>query len=69
MCVLFIVAVISVVIHGAIFKKAGYSFWCGLLMLIPIVNLIWLIWFALTEWPIEQELACSMGHSVNRRAG
>ena len=59
LCVLvFALAMLVVVIFvwGTIFKKAGYSFWMALLMIIPLVNLIWLIVFAFTTWPIEQEL-------------
>ncbi|MEX1015470.1 MAG: hypothetical protein WDZ31_01895 [Phycisphaeraceae bacterium] len=44
-------------IFGAIFQKAGYSPWRGLLMLVPLVNVIWLIVFAFSEWPIHRELA------------
>jgi hypothetical protein len=47
---------LAVFIWGTIFKKAGYSFWFGLLMLVPIGNLIWLLIFAFSKWPIEQEL-------------
>jgi hypothetical protein len=39
--------------YGAIFQKAGYSPWIGLVMLLPIVNLIILVWFATTTWPLE----------------
>jgi len=43
-------------ICGTVAKKAGYSFWMGLLMFVPIANLIVLILFAVSKWPIEQEL-------------
>jgi hypothetical protein len=45
-----------VALWGMIFKKAGYSFWLGLLMIIPLVNLIWLLIFAFSTWPIHREL-------------
>ncbi len=38
-----------------IFSKAGYSKWLGLLMLVPIVNLIWFLIFAFSKWPIIKE--------------
>jgi hypothetical protein len=41
-------------------------------MLIPIVNLIALIWFAVVEWPIQQELAelrGGRGHAGDRGQG
>lgn len=43
-------------IWGTIFKKAGYSFWMFLLMLVPIANLVWLLVFAFSKWPIHREL-------------
>src|SRR5204863_4585217 len=49
--------VLALFIWGTIFKKAGYSFWMSLLMLIPLVNVIWLLVFAFSEWPIHKELA------------
>ena len=36
--------------------KAGYSPLWGLLAFVPLVNLLALIYFAVTEWPIETEL-------------
>ena len=48
--------VLPVVLFGAIFRKAGYSFWLGLVMLVPVVNLVWLVIFATAEWPIERRL-------------
>jgi hypothetical protein len=40
-------------IFGVIFRKAGYSGWLGLLMVVPLVNLAVLLWFATTTWPLE----------------
>ena len=50
-------AIAVVLVFGAIFRKAGYSAWCGLLMLVPLINLIWLIYFAASLWPVHRELA------------
>jgi hypothetical protein len=60
----FIAAVICFMdfIWGTIFKKAGYNFWMGILMIIPLVNLIWIIIFAFSKWPILQELEARGGH-------
>jgi hypothetical protein len=44
---------IQAAIFGAIFRKAGYSGWLGLLMAVPLVNLITLLWFATAHWPLE----------------
>ncbi len=38
-------------------SKAGYNGALSLLLLVPLVNLIVLIAFAFSEWPIEAELA------------
>lgn len=42
---------------AAIFHKMGFSRFTGLLSIIPIVNLIWWLHLATSEWPIERELA------------
>jgi hypothetical protein len=33
--------------------RAGYSPWAGLLMLVPLVNIILIFYFAFTTWPVE----------------
>jgi len=43
-------------VWGTIFKKAGYSPWFALLMFVPIANLVWILVFAFSKWPIQQEL-------------
>jgi hypothetical protein len=48
--------VLALFIWGNIFSKAGYSFWFCLLMIVPLANLIWLIIFAFSYWPIQREL-------------
>lgn len=45
-----------VILMILIFRKAGYSGWQIILLIIPFVNVIVFIWFALTEWPIQKEL-------------
>ena len=49
-------AVFTVVVFGNIFSKAGFSRWFSVLLAVPIVNVIIILWFSFTEWPIEQEL-------------
>lgn len=44
---------IQAAIFSAIFRKAGYSPWLGLLMAVPIVNFGTLFWFASAHWPLE----------------
>ena len=48
-----IALLIQAAIFGAIFRKAGYSGWLGLLMAIPVVNFITLLWFSTAHWPLE----------------
>src|ERR1700730_1908031 len=48
--------IFAIVIYWRIFSKAGYSGARSLLLLIPVVNLIILIFFAFGEWPIRREL-------------
>ncbi len=43
-------------VFGKIFSKAGYSRWEGLLLLVPLFNLLAIVWFAYADWPIEREL-------------
>jgi hypothetical protein len=38
-----------------IFSKAGYSFFMGLLMLVPVVNIFVFCMLGLGRWPIERE--------------
>ena len=36
-----------------IFKKAGYSTWLALLMLVPLINVIMVYFLAFSTWPIH----------------
>jgi hypothetical protein len=50
-----IILVLIVPAWWAIFRKAGYSGWLGLLMLVPLVNLGLFLWFAFfAKWPSRQ---------------
>jgi len=49
--------ILGVVAWFRIFRKAGISPWLGIAMLVPMVNLCLLFWFAFSTWPIELELA------------
>lgn len=51
-----IVVVIKVLIFCKIFSKAGYCWALGLLMLVPIVNIIMPFVLAFADWPIQKEL-------------
>ena len=53
--VLAIVAV-KLLICCRIFAKAGYCWALGLLMLIPIINVIMAFFLAFADWPVQKEL-------------
>ncbi|MFH1882056.1 MAG: hypothetical protein ABIL62_05015 [Planctomycetota bacterium] len=51
-----IVAIITALIFCKIFSKAGYCWALGLLMLVPIANIIMPFVLAFADWPIQKEL-------------
>ncbi|MFL5624015.1 MAG: hypothetical protein ACJ788_00275 [Ktedonobacteraceae bacterium] len=48
--------VFAIIIYWKIFSKAGYSGALGLLMFVPIANIVVLCILAFGEWPIYREL-------------
>lgn len=56
MLITLIIVGIQILVFCKIFSKTGYSWALGLLMLVPIANLIMLFVLAFAEWPIEREL-------------
>ena len=50
------IVVFSVIVYWRIFAKAGYNGAMGLLMFVPIANIIVLCMLAFAEWPIYREL-------------
>jgi heme/copper-type cytochrome/quinol oxidase subunit 2 len=50
---------IKVLIFCKIFSKAGYSWALGLLMLLPLVDVIMVLFLAFADWPVCREL-CSL---------
>ena len=57
MLALFIVIIAFVIVlWWRIFAKAGYHGALGLLMLVPIVNLVLMVILAFKEWPIQKKL-------------
>ena len=51
-----IVVIIMALIFCKIFSKAGYCWALGLLMLVPIANVIMPFVLAFGDWPIQKEL-------------
>jgi ribosomal protein S27E len=47
-------AVVSIVLFCLIFRKAGYSWALGLLMLVPLVNIVVFVHLAVGRWPLEK---------------
>jgi Na+-translocating ferredoxin:NAD+ oxidoreductase RnfD subunit len=51
-----VVIIIKTWIYCRIFSKAGYSWALGLLILVPIANIIIPFVLALGDWPVQKEL-------------
>lgn len=49
-------SIFALVVFGNISAKAGYPRWHGLIMAIPFLNVIALVVFAFSTWPIESDL-------------
>jgi uncharacterized membrane protein YhaH (DUF805 family) len=54
--IVLVILTIKLLICCKIFSKAGYSWALGLLMLIPIVNIIMAFFLAFADWPVRREL-------------
>ena len=54
--VFLIVTAIKLLIFCKIFSKAGFCWAFGLLMLIPIANIIMAFFLAFADWPVQKEL-------------
>lgn len=51
-----VVTAITALIYCRIFHKAGYHWALGLLLLVPIANIIIAFYLAFSDWPIQKEL-------------
>jgi len=51
-----IMLAIKVLIFCKICSKAGYSWALGLLILVPIANIIMAFYIAFADWPIRKEV-------------
>lgn len=54
--VLVVTLVVLAIVFWKLFQRTGKSGALGLLMLIPVVNLGVMLWFAFSEWSIDAEL-------------
>ena len=51
-----IAVAIKTLIFCKIFSKAGYSWALGLLILVPIANIIMAFYLAFADWPVQKEV-------------
>ena len=63
--VILLCVAIFVLPYWQIFKKAGYSRWLSLLMLIPLVNLGLLYFLAFAPWPSASQSANGRGSPMS----
>jgi hypothetical protein len=56
LAIMFVVAVVAIILWCKIFSKTGYGWGFGLLMFVPIANLIMLCLLAFGDWPVLKEL-------------
>jgi len=54
--IILVAVAIQVLIFCKISSKAGFSWALGLLMLVPIANIVFVFYLAFADWPIQKEL-------------
>ncbi len=54
-----IVGILAVVAFWRICAKAGFPGWYGVAVVIPMVNVLFVLFLAFAEWPLERELSGS----------
>jgi hypothetical protein len=67
MLVVLAMLALTVIIWWRIFAKAGWSGALGLLMLIPLANLVMLLILAFAKWPIQREVETLKAISSGQR--
>ncbi len=50
-----VVLLVGAAAYVTIIRKAGYSGWWALVLLVPVVNLVMIVVFAFSEWPLTRE--------------
>mgnify|MGYP005854129737 CR=1 FL=1 len=53
--IILVLIAILVLVFGPVVKKAGFSRWWSLILLLPLINLIMIWVFAFMEWPAEKD--------------
>ncbi|MGD9109544.1 MAG: hypothetical protein PVG93_01265 [Phycisphaerales bacterium] len=51
-----VVTIVTALIFCKIFHKAGFHWALGLLMVVPVANVIMPFYLAFSDWPIQKEL-------------
>jgi len=59
----------GVYVYCRVARKAGYSPWAGLWLLVPVANLVVMLIFAFSEWPIEREVKALRAQMQRSDAG
>ena len=54
--IIVITALIGIVPFYQIFKKAGYTGFLAILMLVPLGNLVMLFFLGFSDWPVLKQL-------------
>jgi hypothetical protein len=54
--IILLVALVPLLAFWKIFSKAGYPGVLGLTMLVPLLNVIMVLFLAFSEWPVLKEL-------------
>ncbi|MCK7545985.1 hypothetical protein MLC59_17640 [Marinobacter bryozoorum] len=49
-----VIGIVVVIPARRICQRTGYPGWMGVLILIPIVNLVLLYFIAFSDWPVER---------------
>ncbi len=52
-----IVGIVAVVAFWRICAKAGFPGWYGAAVVIPMVNVLFVLFLAFAEWPLERKLS------------
>ncbi len=52
--IIIVLVLIPVLVFGPVVKKAGFSRWWSLILILPLINLIMVWAFAFMKWPAEE---------------
>lgn len=59
-----VVSLVSILVYCKICHKAGYHWALGLLVLVPVANVVLPFFLAFADWPVQKEL-----RELRQRAG